>query len=57
MANRQGLQLVKSRRRDPRALDFGNYALINGRNVIVYGGGPNGYSASLDHVEEWLTRD
>jgi hypothetical protein len=28
-AERQGLRLVKSRRRDPRALDFGLYSLVS----------------------------
>jgi hypothetical protein len=29
MAERQGLRLVKSRRRDPRAIDYGTYMLVN----------------------------
>lgn len=29
MAERQGVQLVKSRRRDPRATDYGRYYLSN----------------------------
>lgn len=29
-AKRQGLRLEKSRRRDPRALDYGSYWLIDG---------------------------
>ena len=29
MADRQGFRLVKSRRRDPRARDFGTYSLVD----------------------------
>ena len=46
-AQRQGLQLVKSRRRDPRAFDFGTYQLLDGTTVVASGRG-------LDAVEEWL---
>lgn len=38
MARRQGLDLQKSRRRDPRALDYGGYQLIaRGSNSLVLG--------------------
>ena len=50
-AERQGLRLVKSRRRDPRALDYGGYWLIDRSHLIVCGG-DNG--ASLDEIEEVL---
>lgn len=56
-AERQGLRLVKSRRRDPRAYDYGTYMLVDGRtNAIVCGQpvtGQNG-SASLDQIEAAL---
>jgi hypothetical protein len=57
MAERQGLALQKSRRRDPRAMDYGMYMLVDPRsNHVVAGtehtGRPN---MSLDEVEEWLT--
>lgn len=29
VAERQGLRLIKSRRRDPRATDYGMYALVD----------------------------
>lgn len=56
MAERQGLRLVKSRRRDPNALDYGMYALTNETNCIVYGTSNSGwYDATLDDIEEYLT--
>jgi hypothetical protein len=54
MAERQGYRLTKSRRRDHRALDYGNYWLHNERNVEVLGGRRG---VSLDAVEEFLTRN
>jgi hypothetical protein len=57
MADRQGLRLEKSRRRDQRAIDFNGYMLIDIRlNGVVCGGDPFPYSASLDDVEAYLTR-
>lgn len=56
MAARQGYQLNKSRRRDPRASDFGGYALKDARsNTTVFGFGPNGCEADLDAIERFLT--
>ena len=58
MAERQGLRLVKSRRRDPRAIDYGLYTLISDRtNTVIAGterttGRPE---FTLDDVEAWLT--
>lgn len=58
MAERQGLRLVKSRRRDPRAIDYGLYTLVSAQtNTVIAGserttGRP---SFSLDAVEAWLT--
>jgi hypothetical protein len=68
MAERQGLRLEKSRRRDPRALDYGTYALLHGpppaagganwRERTLVAGDPNtGYGLDLDDVESWLTSD
>lgn len=38
MAERQGLKLVKSRRRDPKALDYNKYVLVDARDGhVVYG--------------------
>lgn len=52
MAERQGLTLTRSRRRDPRALDYGLYwiADANGATVSAKQG------ISLDDVEAFLSR-
>ena len=52
MAERQGLTLTRSRRRDPRALDFGKYWLTdaNGVNVSPEQG------IDIDEVEAFLLR-
>jgi len=48
-AARRGYRLRKSRRRDPRALDFGLYAILDpDRNMLV-----SDY-ASLADVERWV---
>ncbi len=53
MAWRQGLLLRKSRRRDPRALDYGAYWLVDASiNGIVAGGQ---FGVSLDDIEDYLT--
>jgi hypothetical protein len=54
-AKRQGLRLVKSRRRDPRAHDYGSYALVDVyTNMLVAGDQNTGYGLGLDEVEESL---
>jgi hypothetical protein len=54
-AERQRFSLRKSRRRDLNAYDFNGYMLINPEtNSVVLGGHPYDYSATLDHVEEYL---
>ena len=56
-AARQGLALSKSRRRDPDALDYGKYALLEpATGRVVFGAGPVGYAADLDAVEAFLTQ-
>jgi hypothetical protein len=57
MAERQLLRLKKSRRRDPRAPDFGGYMLVDDRNNVVLGASQNAYEATLDDVEAYLTDD
>lgn len=54
MAERQGFQLTKSRRRDPRAIDYGKYWISDPRT--------NGLltpeqGMDLDEIETWLTSD
>lgn len=56
MAQRQGLRLDKSRRRDPRAADYGCYMIVDAAtNMAVAGSGPIGPSLGLDDVELYLT--
>ena len=47
MASRQGLQLMKSRRRDPRALDYGTYWLVDASGVEVASGDVDAIEARL----------
>jgi hypothetical protein len=56
MAQRQGLTLQKSRRRDPRAIDYGTYMLIDASTTgITACGLQSGYGLDLDEVEAALT--
>jgi hypothetical protein len=55
VAERRGFRLEKSRRRDPLAVDFGGYMLIDASTeAVVFGGSPVAYSASLDDIENRL---
>lgn len=55
MAQRQGLRLEKSRRRDPRANDYGSYHLTDpSTNTLVAWGSQSGYGMSLDEIEAAL---
>jgi hypothetical protein len=50
-AARQGLKLEKSRARDPRALGFGTYRLVDVHtNTIAAGGYIGGYGMELEDV-------
>jgi hypothetical protein len=53
MAERQGLRLQKSRRRDPLALDFGVYVLIDNATGVAVAG----ESRSLPDIERYLIGD
>ena len=53
MAERQGLSLVKCRRRDPRAVGFGRYALVKQNTTVD---ADTSYDQTLDDVEEYLTK-
>jgi hypothetical protein len=53
MAQRQGFVVSKSRARDPFALTFGKFAIVDPEtDEFVFGE----YDLSLDDVEAWLTR-
>jgi hypothetical protein len=53
MAERQGLKLRKSRRRDPHALGYGTYDLVQGSDDYVV----SPEQLTLDGIEQWLTSD
>lgn len=56
MAERQGLRVVKSRRRDRRAFDFGGFMLLDANSgSVVSGAHPLPFSLNLDEVEGHLT--
>lgn len=59
MAERQGLRLIKSRRRDTRAYDYGTYVLVDQETTALVTGhyGPGYGGASLDEIEEALWFD
>ena len=59
MAERQGYALRKSSRRDPRAIDYGMYMLVDPQNNTVVAGaeGTGRPNLSLDDIEAWLTDD
>ena len=59
MAERQGLALHKSRRRDPRALDYDRWTIVDtDTGTVVAGTTHTGRpSFSLDDVEHFLTED
>mgnify|MGYP000956423648 CR=1 FL=1 len=55
IAERRGLRLEKSRRRDPHAIDFGGYMLIDAhKNQVVMGATNFAYDANLDEIEGFL---
>ena len=55
MAARQGLVLKKSRRRDPRALGYGGYMLVDAfTNSVVAGELDSPRALTLDDVEAYL---
>jgi len=50
-ARRQGLHLEKSRTRDPQALDYGRYWLLDDRNIVFFG---HRHRATLDQIAKYL---
>jgi hypothetical protein len=59
MADRQGLRLEKSRRRDPKAVDYDRYWLLDqATGNVVAGASAIGRPAwDLNQVETWLLSD
>jgi hypothetical protein len=56
MAERRGLKLVKSRRRDPLAVDYGRYVIVDpDSNQPVAGEFGSASAMTLDGVDAWLT--
>jgi hypothetical protein len=56
-AERQGLRLEKSRARDPNAIDYGTYQLVDQRhNTVVKKdwNSPRGYGLDLHDVGRYL---
>jgi hypothetical protein len=54
-ADRRGLQLMKSRRRDPAATGYGTYMLVDSKTrKVVASGLPEGYGLDLDDVKRYL---
>jgi hypothetical protein len=49
-----GLDLMKSRRRDPGARGYGSYILVDSHRMIVASGLPDWYGLDLDAVERYL---
>ncbi len=57
MAERQGLRLEKSRRRDLRALDYGKYMLVNVEtNRVEYGGYSGRPDRTISDIAAYLER-
>jgi hypothetical protein len=56
MAHRRGFRLVKSRRRDPQAWDYGLWLIVDREtNAVVAGSGTaDRPEFTLDDVETWL---
>ena len=54
-AERQGLRLEKSRRRDTRAIDWGTYQLVDPyNNTLIAYGLQSGYGLDLSDIAEQL---
>ena len=55
MLRRRGFQLVKSRLRDPRAIGYGRFMIVDSDANAVVAGEVNSFRAmDLDQVENWL---
>ena len=64
-AHRQGLQLVKSRRKDQRAIGYGKFAIVERHGKRAIGAVPGGFAlrsapattGGLDRYAAWLSLD
>ena len=57
MAERQGYILQKSKRRDPRARDFGLYTIVDAdTNGVIAQRGGSASGLNIDQVEAWLNQ-
>jgi hypothetical protein len=54
VAKRRGYTLLKSRARDPLAVTFGGFMLVDQNNVVVLGSGNFPYNADLAEVAEFF---
>jgi hypothetical protein len=55
VAARRGLRLEKSRRRDPNAIGFGGYMLVDAyKNTVVAGCTRHEYDCTLAEVQAFL---
>lgn len=58
VADRQGLRLEKSRLRDPRAIGYATYQLVDERaNTVVLADDERGYGLDLHDVARYLYGD
>jgi hypothetical protein len=58
VAERQGLALQRSKRRDPHAPDFGLYRLVDPNlNAVIAGARPWDFSMNLAEIVDWLLDD
>ena len=58
--DRMGYRLVKARRRDPDAIDYGKYIITDiASGVAVAGSSADGrwYELDLDDVEQWIAEE
>jgi hypothetical protein len=52
---RRGMSLVKSKRRNPQAFDYGGFMIVDiSTNAVVAGADPLPFCMSIDDVEAWL---
>ena len=55
MANRQGLSLVKTKRRDTRATDYGTFKVVDAKTGMLDQRADQRAGLSIDEVEQLLT--